>query len=204
MELSTFSIRLIETSDIEIIAKIHRAALPLDFCSLLGHDFLLNIYYPQLMLAKDHFGLCAVDSNNQIAGFIFFLKGKNFFQHLFFNYFLKLVGLGMRQILNKQFIAQSISIFALLFLRAQKPQEKDYELNYIAINPDYQGKGIGSRLINEGLKQLTEKNASLCWVKTLTITSENRKFYEKNGFETYDKSFGRTYLCHYLNKNYGM
>ncbi len=204
MDLSTFNIRPIKTSDIEIIAKIHRAALPLDFCSLLGHDFLLNIYYPQLMLTKDHFGLCAVDSNNQIAGFIFFLKSKDFFQHLFFNFFSKLVGLGVRQILNKQFVTQSIGIFTLIFFRSKKKCEEDYELNYIAVAPSCQGIGVGSRLVNEGLKQLAQRNAALCWVKTLASTTENVNFYKKNGFQTYDKSFGRIYLCHYLNKNYGM
>lgn len=194
MEISTCSIRPIQAPDIPIIAKIHCTAMPADFCSILGEDFLSTIYYPQLIKNKNHLGLCAVDTKNQIIGFVVFLKSPDFFRHLFFNYFLKLVVLGVQKIWNIRFIAQSIGIFVLIFFRSKKQCEEDYELNYIAIDPACQGIGVGRRLVEQGLKHLADKGSTLCWVKTLSSTPKNVQFYEKNGFQIYDNTFGRVYL----------
>lgn len=85
-------------------------------------------------------------------------------------------------------------IFLLLFFRRKNEIEEDFELSYIAVNSDYHGKGVGSRLVKHGISELLNKDAKYCWVKTLSTTPETIHFYEKAGFKIYNEFLGRTYL----------
>ena len=61
------------------------------------------------------------------------------------------------------------------------------ELAWIAVDPGYQGEGIGTRLVNECLKLLPKKYL-VCEVKTLSEIdpdpeyAKTREFYKKLGF----------------------
>lgn len=61
------------------------------------------------------------------------------------------------------------------------------EISWIAIKPELQGKGIGSRLFEDGLKSLTHEY-KVCEVKTLSEIdpdqeyAKTREFYKKLGF----------------------
>jgi len=61
------------------------------------------------------------------------------------------------------------------------------ELAWMAVDPEYQNKGIGTRLVNECLKLLPKKYL-ICEVKTLSETdpdseyARTRKFYKKLRF----------------------
>ena len=65
------------------------------------------------------------------------------------------------------------------------------EMSWLAVSPDHQAKGIGTKLIEETLSQLG-KTYKVCEVKTLAKTDLNepyektRKFYEKLAFMPLD------------------
>lgn len=61
------------------------------------------------------------------------------------------------------------------------------ELTWMGILKEYQGQGIGTRLVNESLKEI-DSNFQVCEVKTLAETQpdpgyeKTRNFYKKLGF----------------------
>ena len=74
------------------------------------------------------------------------------------------------------------------FITLKRKFEQTYEISWLAVEKEFQGKGIGTRLIEESIKYLKEKNVKLLMVKTLAETvdykpyEKTRAFYEKNGF----------------------
>jgi ribosomal protein S18 acetylase RimI-like enzyme len=177
------------------IAEIHLKTLPDDFCSLLGYKFLKSIYYPTLMKAEKSIGLCAIKGDD-VCGYVFFVNDKQFTKNVFFNQFFKILTISLPKLLSISFIRYVISIFILLFYRKSNSIEKNgYELNYIAVAYQYQGNGIGKKLVYKGLTMLASMESEFCWLKTLKHTPKTIKFYKDMGFKIYDEFLGRVYLC---------
>jgi ribosomal protein S18 acetylase RimI-like enzyme len=58
-----------------------------------------------------------------------------------------------------------------------------YELAFLGISPESQGRGLGSRLLKETLLAISERSKHFtCWLVVDTINSLARKLYEKFGF----------------------
>ena len=74
------------------------------------------------------------------------------------------------------------------FITLKRKFEQTYEISWLAVEKECQGKGIGTRLIEESIEYLKQKNVQLIMVKTLAETvdykpyEKTRAFYEKNGF----------------------
>jgi ribosomal protein S18 acetylase RimI-like enzyme len=60
-----------------------------------------------------------------------------------------------------------------------------YDLYWIAIHPEYQGAGGGSRLLDEVERRLNEREARLLVAETSSRTDyeSTRRFYERRGYE---------------------
>jgi ribosomal protein S18 acetylase RimI-like enzyme len=58
-------------------------------------------------------------------------------------------------------------------------------INYLLVDPKYQGKGIGSKL----LLKVKEKYQSYLYIVLISEGEETIKFYEKNGFKLTKNSF---------------
>jgi ribosomal protein S18 acetylase RimI-like enzyme len=63
-----------------------------------------------------------------------------------------------------------------------QPKEKIYYLWFIGVDPRYQGKGIGSKLMEELIKDSEEKQRPI-YLETSTL--KNIPWYKKFGFEIY-------------------
>ena len=85
-----------------------------------------------------------------------------------------------------------------MFLNPESNEASESELAYIAIHPDFQGKGIGSLLVVEALKVAKSHGLKKCSVKTLSSTPHNVKFYEKLGYSKIKQRMGRVYLYRLL------
>lgn len=71
-----------------------------------------------------------------------------------------------------------------------------FTLGPVAVTPDLQSRGIGSRLINEGLSILTERGAAGC------ILTGNPNYYQRFGFElTPDQAPDEDSKPHFMVKN---
>ena len=62
----------------------------------------------------------------------------------------------------------------------KKMNKRHYYLMVIAVEPDFQGKGIGSRLLQVGLDK-ADKEGLECFLET--VTPEDVKFYEKHNWK---------------------
>lgn len=62
-----------------------------------------------------------------------------------------------------------------------------YDLYWIAIHPEHQGEGGGSRLLDEVERRLNEREARLLVVETSSRTDyeSTRRFYERRGYGEY-------------------
>ena len=62
-----------------------------------------------------------------------------------------------------------------------------YDLYWIAVHPEHQGEGGGSRLLDEVERRLNEREARLLVVETSSRTDyeSTRRFYERRGYGEY-------------------
>lgn len=65
-------------------------------------------------------------------------------------------------------------------MEAQRPREDVWLLHYVGVRPDRQGRGLGGRLIREGLAR-AHADGVPCWLET--ATPENVPRYRHLGFE---------------------
>lgn len=73
------------------------------------------------------------------------------------------------------------------------PDEKIYYLWFIGVEDSEQGKGIGSNLMADIIKESSLLNRTIC-LETSTV--KNLPWYEKFGFKTYrELDFGYTLYC---------
>lgn len=76
------------------------------------------------------------------------------------------------------------------FITLRKTDVSSIEISWLAVQRDFQGLGIGSKLVKNTLDEFSKKGFQICYVKTLAETVENegyektRRFYKHLGFNT--------------------
>lgn len=80
-------------------------------------------------------------------------------------------------------------------LKSFHPKDKFIHLWLMAVIPNEQGKGIGTKLLNESLQLYT---GELIYIET--TTAENRAFYTQNGFEIFHETFELDFPLYFLTK----
>jgi ribosomal protein S18 acetylase RimI-like enzyme len=64
-----------------------------------------------------------------------------------------------------------------------------YEIAFLGIHPDYQGRGLGSRLLKETLLAIfQESNSGACWLLVDIINKNAIRLYERIGFSVWRKT----------------
>ncbi len=77
----------VREKDLAQIAKVHYAELSDDFYSILGYNFIKNIFYPQLFSNNSLIGLCS-RNNSEITGYVFSIEDKDYLIDIFKSNFL--------------------------------------------------------------------------------------------------------------------
>lgn len=115
----------------------------------------------------------AVDENDKVIGYVYGVKDYDKYQANFGEYIN-----CVARIENRRFLSE-----AMIEMYDHAIYKKDYPAHlHIDILPDYQSKGIGSKLIKAFCDNLKEHNVKGVM---LIVGSENegaRRFYERNGF----------------------
>lgn len=88
---------------------------------------------------------------------------------------------------EKEFFAAFVEKSMVGFIILKEINPEVVEITYLAMDPNYQDRGIGTKLVEESLKQLG-RDYKVCEVKTLAETrpdegyEKTRNFYKKLGF----------------------
>jgi ribosomal protein S18 acetylase RimI-like enzyme len=83
---------------------------------------------------------------------------------------------------------------SMFFLLTFTPPSNALEISWIVVRRDKQGLGVGSQLISDARREFFKTRKSTLFVKTLTTTPQNVKFYENNGFTSCKEIRGRVIL----------
>lgn len=67
-------------------------------------------------------------------------------------------------------------------IKKQHPSKPFYHLWYIGVNPELQGHGLGSKMLQKAIQQAKSNNKA---IYLETSNPRNFRFYEKHGFEHY-------------------
>ncbi len=185
--------------EIGVCAELHRGGLPDDYCSVLGEEFLLKVFYRHFLSLPRRVGFVAM-IDGKAAGFIAAASPTEFFDPLIKNNFLKMIGYMMKAFFKKPGIVL-YSLMAPFILKGKKsyaPEEGDAELLYIVVAEGMRGKRVGARLIAETIEPLKALGFKRYVVKTLEKTEETNKFYLRNGFTILKKAMGRVWFVREL------
>ncbi len=158
------------------IAKIHQTEISGGFLSSLSPAF-LKLFYIALM--ESGFSFCVVaKESDQVVGFVSGVVNMNkfyryFLTHYFFQSFVIL--------LPKVFFSLRKIIESLLYPKkeASLPQA---ELLVIAIQKEFQGRGLGSQLLSAFATEMKKRNVTVFKVVVGETLPQAIRFYEKNNF----------------------
>ena len=198
MNIRELSVNNLLLDHIDEIINIWIESIPYNIKSLIGKKIILN-YLEKFLKSSENLGIGLFESN-KLIGFILFGEDtkiitqifKENFVYIFYSFFLYLIKLKFKKVLNYF----GVLIYLILSNLKKKKYKNSTELLIIAIKKSYQNKGLGSYLLKESFEKNKNyfKKFDNLTVITLKSTPENIKFYEKNNFRVIDEIYGRVFL----------
>jgi ribosomal protein S18 acetylase RimI-like enzyme len=178
-----YTIRKMSKQDLEEVVRIHIKAFPGFFLTILGRDFLFNLYDSFL---NDDLSICLVAVKNSfIKGFMVGnLKPDNLFRRMLFKkgylFFFNSVSA-----LLKSPVMVSRKLLSALRYRGDRPvkYKNGALLSSVGVDPDEELKGIGSNLVKVFCHEAFKRGSDVVYLTTDKFGNENvNLFYKKNGF----------------------
>ena len=174
--------RVAAMDDWPAILHIHQSALPDSLMARLGPAYALETLYPTATLHEDTLTLVAVGEEGP-GGFIMLGSRAWTFKRLL---------AGKKPALLKAMAQRPAHCFSIAralasslrrprFFWEEEPPENSFHLFLIAVDPRIQQKGLGTTLLEHGLREAgTRFNSRFCLVEARTDSAI--RFYLKNGF----------------------
>lgn len=167
---------------VKSIAELHKKAFPAFFLTQLGLPFLRTLYAGYL--EDPDSGIIVAEENNQLIGFIAYSNDyPRFYKGLMKNHLLKFALCSVcAAIRHPSFIKRLLGAFKKS--ESVIKSERYVELASICVDPKFEGKGIGSSLIDY-LKNAVDFN-TFAYINLETDADNNggaNRFYQKNGFK---------------------
>ena len=182
-------------SDVAAIARIHANSLPDDYLPSLGIEFLEKVYYPAKMKSPYAATLAAYE-DGQIAGFVTVVTDANrFYREVIRSNLMTLVWYAFKAALKEPaHILKTLEIFKNSMGTHDDPVAGEIEL--IAVDERYRGRGLGKALVLAALQYLSEKGIRQCRTKTLASNLNVIGMYAKMGWSIRDRFrlIGREYV----------
>ena len=178
-----YTIRKMSNADLEEVVQVHIRAFPGFFLTLMGRQFLFNLYTS--FLSDDH-SICKVAvKDSLVLGFIVGnLDPDNFFRKMLLKkgylFFLNSVNALVR---NPVMVSQKL-LYALRYRGDHPVKYKNGALlSSIGVDPDLELKGIGSHLVKAFCDEAFKGGSDVVYLTTDKSGNENvNLFYKKNGF----------------------
>lgn len=189
-----FFIRNAGKNDLELISQLHILSFDNFFLSKLGRNF-LKFMYNLFFIDKNGVLLVAVDDSGKLLGFAAGCLDKKKFDadvrtlnNMISGLFLSIIPF----IKNPLFFLKRV--FRALFSKSKysRPNNSAY-LSSIAVNPKYNGNGIGRKLLLEFEKvALSHGYNSIDLTTDIKDNNKTLQFYFSNGYIVHDTLFVNT------------
>jgi|GEM_PF-5645709 ribosomal protein S18 acetylase RimI-like enzyme len=170
--------------DLDQLAAIHAAALPNDLLPRLGLRFLRKYFFPTVFNSASAY-ITVGESDERIAGFCIFARDNTALSRSVFGPRLRIGRYYLSAMIRKPLLFVDLCAYALgyridLYDASSGEIEGVPEIFIIATAPGQQSRGVGRRIVEQGLRELgTERDR--CIVRTSSQQAE--RFYKKCGFE---------------------
>ena len=176
-------IRPLIINDAEGIANLHLNAFSNFFLTSLGKAFLIN-FYSSVIALKEGFGIGIFNDGKLISFAIGTTQAHGFYKKLIINYGFKLAFSALPALLKKP--ANGIRI--VNNLTANNSDDNELKtggwLLSICTSPDFQGKNISQKCLNEFENLSVKNNLDKIWLTTDFLDNEKaNRFYEKQGYQ---------------------
>ena len=183
-----------DSKAIEEISEIHLSVLTESFLNNFGLEF-LKIIYENLLHSKNSI-LIVSRENSKITGYLLAVTDySKFVEVAVSKKKFDLAKAVMRTLLNKP---QLIYKLATSLLKVSK-EDPHAELQFIAILPECQGQGLGSKLMEELKMELEKIGIKQYHVGTKASNELSNRFYQKLGFpKAYTKNYFGDELNYYI------
>jgi len=84
-----------------------------------------------------------------------------------------------------------------------KPAERHLLIENVAVHPNYQGRGLGQKLMRFAEQRASEAGLKEVWLYTNELMTENIAFYEWLSYEEVERQSGEYYRRVYMRKQVG-
>ena len=167
-----------------------------NFLSILGKKIITS-YLSEFLKIKHNKGF-VLKKNNKIIAFVLYGNESKVINKILLKNFIYIVLSFLKFLILLDFknVLLFINItFFTLILKLKPPSFNILkELLIVVVDKKYHGKGYGQKLIKNSIKdKYFDKNTHI-FVKTLSHTQQNIKFYKKLDFKYVTKIFYRVYL----------
>lgn len=177
-------VKRLTSKDCLAIAKIHTSSLAGDFLPSLGFNF-LETFYDGVIGKGGVYGF-GVFKDGRIRGFVVGTRDSSkFFSLALRSNFVKLSFLLLIKLVKKPSLVRNV---VETFLYPKKDAGPKAELVVIAVDKDYQGKGVGKLLI-EALESAFRKKGVKHYKLTVHADKKAVGFYEHLGYSRISKFF---------------
>jgi ribosomal protein S18 acetylase RimI-like enzyme len=170
-------------TDLNDVVQIHMKAFPGFFLTLLGNNFLYNLYRNFVL---DNLSICLVAvKNSSVKGFVIGnLKPESIFRKMFFRQGYIFLLNSVRALFKNPKLVFKKLLYAIMY-RGECPDgyARPALLSSIGIDPVEIKKGVGSHLIRTFCWQTFAKGADVIYLITDKYNNDYvNDFYVRNGF----------------------
>jgi ribosomal protein S18 acetylase RimI-like enzyme len=178
----TLSVRPLESSDCEEVARIHKNAFIGFFLTELGAGFLKHYYTGIVELQQ--IGL-VIGEENKIGGFVVGIDNNSrFYKNLFRTFWPRFISSLAFEIIRRPSLLISITERLRVKFRDKNAEEpRSITLTSIAVEPSGRISGAGRILLHSFLRVCKRRGYNVVVLETDAEKNEAvRSFYERNGF----------------------
>jgi ribosomal protein S18 acetylase RimI-like enzyme len=194
VNLSDCLTRKLKAKDISKIVALHLESFPDFFLSFLGKRFLQE-FYNNFVVDSMGVGLVAQDSNGKIIGIIVGpLNPNRFFSRLLKRRWWAFCIASVEAVIKRPSCIKRLS--RAVFYRGQEPAGPPRALlSSIAVSPNAQKLGIGSKLVFKWIEEVKNRGGNGCYLTTDAVGNNDvNTFYQRLGWKietTYRTPEGR-------------
>ena len=167
-----------------------------NFLSILGRKIIIS-YLSEFLKIKYNKGF-VLKKNNQIIAFVLYGNESKIINKIFLKNFIYIILSFLKFFISidiKNILLFINIAFFTLMLKLNPPVFSELkELLIVVVDKKHHGKGYGQKLIRNSLKDKYFKKNRFIFVKTLSYSKQNVKFYKKLNFKYNTKILNRVFL----------